>query len=61
MEENKRLTRSADRMIFGIAGGIAEYLGVDPVLIRIAFVLLTLFVGGGILIYLILLLIMPEA
>ena len=46
-----RLERSRDKVIGGVSGGLANYLGVDPVLIRVAFVLLTLFGGGGVLIY----------
>ena len=57
----KRLTRSqSDRMFFGVAGGIGEYLNIDPVLIRLVFVLLTLSNGGGLLVYILLALLMPE-
>ena len=34
-------------MLGGVCGGVAEYLGVDPVLIRVAAVVVTLFTGGG--------------
>jgi phage shock protein PspC (stress-responsive transcriptional regulator) len=47
-------------MVVGVAGGIAQYVGVDPVLIRIIFVLLALFGGGGLLLYLICWLLIPE-
>lgn len=58
---NKRLVRkNDDRMLFGVAAGLADYVGVDPVIIRLLFVLLTLMGAHGILIYLILLIIMPE-
>lgn len=54
-----RLVRSrSDTMIAGVAGGIASYLGVDPVFVRLVFVLLG-FSGVGIALYLILWLIMP--
>jgi len=59
----KRLYRSTEnRMVAGVCGGIAEYFNVDPVLIRIAFVILLL-PGGlpGILPYLILWLVVPKA
>ncbi|MCB9004363.1 MAG: PspC domain-containing protein [Ardenticatenaceae bacterium] len=57
----KRLMRSMnDRMVAGVAGGLAEYLGVDATLVRVAFVILALAGGPGLLIYLILWLIMPE-
>lgn len=57
----RRLVRStSDRMVAGVAGGIAAYLDVDPVLVRIAFVLLTIAGGAGLLAYLVAWLLMPE-
>jgi len=57
----KRLVRPReDRMIFGVASGIAEYFNLDPVIIRLLFVLLTLTGGHGVLVYLILAIFMPE-
>ena len=49
-------------MVAGVAGGLAEYFAVDPTLIRILFVLLTLlgFGGLGILTYIVLWIIMPD-
>jgi phage shock protein PspC (stress-responsive transcriptional regulator) len=59
--EEKRLVRSrSDRMLAGVAGGLAEHLNMDSTLIRLIFVVLTLAGGPGLLIYLILWLIMPE-
>jgi len=57
---NKRLARSStDRKISGVCGGIAQYLNIDPTIIRIAFIL-TIFAGGfGLLLYIIAALIMP--
>lgn len=55
-----RLIRSRqDRVIAGVAGGIAQYLAVDPVIIRLGFVAL-LFAGFGLLLYPVLWVIMPE-
>lgn len=57
----KRLVRSQnDRMFFGVAAGIANYLNIDPVLVRLIFVLLTLSNGGGLIVYILLALLMPE-
>lgn len=57
----KRLTRSAtDKKLGGVCGGIAEYLDVDPTVIRLAWVLFALVLGGGILAYIIALLVMPN-
>lgn len=59
--KEKRLTRSTtDRMVAGVAAGIADYLGVDPTIIRLVFVITALAGGTGILAYLILWLVMPE-
>lgn len=57
----KHLTRSKDeRMIAGVAGGVAKYLGVDPVLVRVLFVALTLLGGGGLVLYVICWMLMKE-
>ena len=59
--EEKRLVRStADRMVAGVCAGLAEYFGIDPVLMRLLFVVLALAGGPGILIYILLWIIMPE-
>lgn len=61
MSAQKRLTKSAtQRMLTGTAAGIAEYLNIDPVLVRLAFVLLTMANGTGLLLYIVLAVIMPE-
>ncbi len=58
---NQRLYRSTiNRVLAGVAGGIAEHLGTDPVIIRILFVVTVLAGGGGALIYLILWVAIPE-
>lgn len=57
----KRLTKSYDRKLCGVCGGIAEYFGVDPTLIRLLWVLLVLCAGTGIFAYIIAAIIMPEA
>ena len=60
MEEKKRLTRSDDKMMGGVCAGLAEYLDIDPTIVRIVWVLMVLFAGFGILLYVILWLIMPK-
>jgi phage shock protein C len=60
-ETTKKLYRSTkDRMLAGVSGGLGEYFGFDPTIIRVLFVFFTLFLGGGILAYLILWLLMPQ-
>lgn len=57
----KQLVRSQDdRMLFGVSGGLAEYLNIDPVLVRLFFVLLALSTGWGFIIYILLAILMPE-
>jgi phage shock protein C len=59
MTSTNRLMRSrTDTMIAGVSGGLARYLNVDPVLIRLVFVVLA-FSGPGIVIYPLLWLVMP--
>ena len=63
MAEMKKLTRSADKKLAGVCGGIAEYFDVDPTLVRVIYTALTIFLAGfpGLLLYLILMLLMPDA
>lgn len=57
----KKLYRSRkERMVAGVCGGLGEYFGIDPTLVRVMFVLAALFGGPGILAYLILVVIVPE-
>lgn len=63
---SKRLYRStssspAGRHLAGVCGGIAEYLEIDPTLVRLAFVALTLMGGPGLVIYIIMAIVVPEA
>lgn len=63
MEEQKKLTRPrTGRMLAGICAGIGNYFGVDATLVRIGYVVLSLFSAGfpGLLLYFILLFIIPE-
>lgn len=57
----KHLYRSrTDRMIGGVCGGLADYFGVDPTLVRVAAVLLAVANGVGVIAYIILLVVVPE-
>ncbi|NLE11089.1 MAG: PspC domain-containing protein, partial [Actinobacteria bacterium] len=57
----KRLYRSrSDKMIGGVCGGLGEYFDVDPTIIRVLWVAVTLFGGAGVIAYLILWVIVPQ-
>ncbi len=61
MNKSGRLTRSStDRMIAGVCGGLAKQFNIDPTLVRIGFVLLTLFAGISPWVYLILWIAIPS-
>lgn len=58
----KKLTKSAtDRRWSGVAGGLAEYFEVDSTLMRLLFVVFTLAGGPGLLLYIVLAIVLPEA
>ena len=60
--ETKRLYRSRSQtMLFGVCGGIAEYFQLDPTLVRLGWVVLSVFSAGfpGLLIYIIFALVVP--
>ena len=57
----KKLYRSVtDKMLAGVCGGLAEYFAIDPVIVRLIFVLAVIFGGSGILAYIILWIIIPQ-
>ena len=57
----RRLYRSEnEKMIGGVAGGVADFAGVDPTLVRVIFVALTVFGGSGLLIYLVMWVLVPK-
>jgi phage shock protein C len=61
MENHKGIYRSrTDVVIGGVAAGIANSLNIDPVIIRLVFVLLLIFGGSGLLLYIILWIVVPE-
>lgn len=57
-----RLSRSATEvMVAGVCGGLAEYFNIDPVIVRLIFVLVTLTSGLGLPVYILLWIIMPKS
>jgi phage shock protein PspC (stress-responsive transcriptional regulator) len=62
MEPVKRLYRSNDdKMIAGVCAGIAEYFGLDPTLVRLGYIVLSVFtIFSGVLAYFILWIVVPQ-
>ena len=60
-DKSKRLSKSRDKKVAGVAAGIAEYFNIDPTIVRIAFVIGTVASGGPFLLaYLLLAMVMPK-
>lgn len=58
----RRLYRSRDRILAGVAGGMAEYLTIDPTVVRVLWILTAIFTGGLVLVaYIVLAVITPES
>ena len=61
MSDKKLMRNPEDKMLFGVCSGLADYLNIDPVIIRLIFVLLVIFGNGiGLIAYIILAILMPE-
>ena len=59
--EERRLYRSrSDRMVGGVAAGLGEYLNIDATIVRLLFVFFALAGGPGLLVYIVMLLVVPE-
>ena len=58
----KKSYRSSNRIVAGVCGGIAEYFDVDPTVIRVVYLILSLFSAGfpGLLLYIILMVLIPN-
>lgn len=56
----KLLTKSYDKKVAGVCGGYADFFGFDATVVRLIFALLILFLGGGLWLYFISLLLMPS-
>jgi phage shock protein C len=59
--ETKKLYRSRNhKMLAGVCGGLGEFLGLDPTLVRLIFTVLAILGGHGIILYLIMWIIVPP-
>ena len=61
MEQKRYHLSQTDKKLGGVCGGLAEYFDVDPLLVRIAFIILFLGYGSGLLIYILLWLLAPKS
>ncbi|MEM2138131.1 MAG: PspC domain-containing protein [Candidatus Anstonellaceae archaeon] len=61
MAEKKLCRSEKNKILGGVCGGIAEYYGWDPTLVRLGWVFLTIMGGGGIVLYIAAWLIMPQS
>jgi len=61
MDSTRKLYRSkTDRKVAGVCGGLAQYFNIDATLIRVLFVVLAVFGGAGLVLYLALWIIVPK-
>ena len=57
----KTLRRSSNSVIAGVCGGLADYFGLDPTLVRIIYLLASIFTAfAGVLVYIVLWIVMPK-
>lgn len=60
MSNDKKLVRKADGMVAGVASGLGEFTGIDVTLLRVLFVVFTIFGGAGLIIYLVMWIVVPK-
>ncbi|MCC8029832.1 MAG: PspC domain-containing protein [Lachnospiraceae bacterium] len=61
MRMKKRLYKSDDnRVLCGVCGGVAEFLGIDPTIVRLVWAILIIFVGMGLWLYILAAIIIPR-
>ncbi|MEE3495657.1 MAG: PspC domain-containing protein [Butyrivibrio sp.] len=56
----KRMYKSNDRKVCGVCGGLAEYFGIDPTIVRLVYAILAITYGSGLLLYIIAAIIMED-
>jgi phage shock protein C len=62
MEESRKLYRSRNqRMVAGVCGGLADYFDIDATVIRVLFLILAVFGGSGLVVYLVMWIVVPDA
>ena len=58
--EKRRIYKSNDRKVCGVCGGLAEFFGIDPTIVRLVYAILAFTYGSGLLIYIIAAIIMDD-
>ncbi len=58
--EKKLYKSRTNKMVAGVCGGIGEYFNIDPTLVRLGFFVLSLLAGGGLLVYILAAVIIPQ-
>jgi phage shock protein C len=62
MEAPRKLYRSqSQRMLAGVCGGLAEYFNIDATVMRVLFLILAVFGGSGLVLYLVMWIVVPDA
>ena len=56
----KKITKGKEKKIAGVCDGIAKYFGIDTMIVRLIFVALTFWIGGGIMAYIVCLIMIPD-
>ncbi len=60
MQERRLYRNTRHHVLGGVCSGLGKYLNVDPIILRILFIMLALLGGGGVIIYIILWIVIPE-
>lgn len=56
----KKITKGKEKKISGVCDGIAKYFGIDAMIVRLIFVALTLWIGGGVMAYIVCMIMIPD-
>ena len=60
MKEKELYRKRTGKLLFGVCAGMAEYMNLSPVIVRLIFAAMSLFFGGGVLMYIVCIFIVPK-
>ena len=60
MKEKELYRKRKGKLLFGVCAGMAEYMNLSPVIVRLIFAAMALFFGGGVLMYIVCIFIVPK-